>query len=205
MNRNTLIITVAGACAMLAGATSLAASEPVDISATLKESFRERGIAKLDRLDQSPLQKVCSQYALAEMPKDLRERLEQAELARVRYPADGKWLGDWKRGEQVAQSGRGMQFTDTEATVNGANCYACHELSRQEMSFGTIGPSLHNYGKLRGDSEPILRYTWGKLWNSHAYNACTAMPRFGEAGILTEAQLKDVMALLLDPQSPVNR
>jgi sulfur-oxidizing protein SoxX len=31
------------------------------------------------------------------------------------------------------------------------------------------------------------------------------MPRFGDAKILTNAQLKDVMALLLDPQSPVNK
>jgi sulfur-oxidizing protein SoxX len=31
------------------------------------------------------------------------------------------------------------------------------------------------------------------------------MPRFGAAGILTEAQLKDVMALLLAPDSPVNK
>jgi L-cysteine S-thiosulfotransferase len=198
-------IAVAGACVLAVSGGSFAGPDSVDIGATLKQSFSERGIAKLDRLDQSPLQKVCSQYALAEMPKEVRERVEKTELARVRYPSDGNWLGDWKRGEQVAQSGRGMQFTDSEKTVNGANCYACHELSKQEMSFGTIGPSLHHYGKLRGDSEPILRYTWGKLWNAHAYNACTQMPRFGEAGILTEAQMKDVMALLLDPQSPVNQ
>jgi sulfur-oxidizing protein SoxX len=31
------------------------------------------------------------------------------------------------------------------------------------------------------------------------------MPRFGDAGILTPSQIKDVMALLLDPASPVNK
>jgi sulfur-oxidizing protein SoxX len=30
------------------------------------------------------------------------------------------------------------------------------------------------------------------------------MPRFGDAGILTEDQLRHVMALLMDPKSPVN-
>jgi L-cysteine S-thiosulfotransferase len=204
MNRNKLS-WVAGSCLLAVGCVSFAASDGSDISATLKASFSERGIAKLDRLDQSPLQKVCSQYAVTEMPKALRDGLEKDELARIKFPSDGKWLGDWKRGEQVAQSGRGMQFSDTAQTVNGANCYACHELSKKEVSFGNIGPSLHNYGKLRGNSEPILKYTWGKLWNSHAYKACTSMPRFGDAGILTEAQLKDVMALLLDPESPVNQ
>jgi sulfur oxidation c-type cytochrome SoxX len=77
-------------------------------------------------------------------------------------------------------------------------------LSKAEISFGNIGPSLYNYGKLRGNSEQTLRYTWAKIWNTHAYNACSSMPRFGDAGILTEAQIKDVMALL-DPNSPVNK
>ena len=31
------------------------------------------------------------------------------------------------------------------------------------------------------------------------------MPRFGHSGILTEAQIKDVVALLMDPESPVNK
>ena len=94
----------------------------------------------------------------------------------------------------------------------GGSCYNCHQISKTELSYGSIGPSLYNYGKLRGvsdptaiDSKPIVDYTWGKLWNSKAYNACSGMPRFGHAGILTEQQLRDVMALLLDPKSPVNQ
>jgi sulfur-oxidizing protein SoxX len=31
------------------------------------------------------------------------------------------------------------------------------------------------------------------------------MPRFGHKGILTEKQLQDVTALLMDPESPVNK
>ena len=50
-----------------------------------------------------------------------------------------------------------------------------------------------------------MEYTWGKLWNSRAYNACSQMPRAGHKGILSEQNLKDVMALLLDPKSPVNQ
>jgi sulfur-oxidizing protein SoxX len=64
---------------------------------------------------------------------------------------------------------------------------------------------LLNFGKLRGNSEAILKYTWAKLWNSHAFNACSQMPRYGDAGILTVQQMQHVMALLLDPASPVNR
>ena len=45
----------------------------------------------------------------------------------------------------------------------------------------------------------------GPPYNARAYNACSQMPRVGHKGILTEAQMKDVMALLLDPASPVNK
>ena len=45
----------------------------------------------------------------------------------------------------------------------------------------------------------------GKVFNPEAYAACTNMPRFGHNGILTEQQIKDVVALLMDPASPVNK
>ncbi|MCL4744621.1 MAG: sulfur oxidation c-type cytochrome SoxX [Burkholderiaceae bacterium] len=199
----TIVVALAAAV-VVAGCATGAGSEE-DVVQTLKSSFKARGIAKLDRLDQSELQRECSRYAQAPMPKPLAEKLEKAAMATVKYPADGKYIGDWKNGESIAQTGRGLQYNDSANTINGGNCYACHQLSEQEMSYGNIGPSLRNYGKVRGTSEPILKYTWAKIWNAHAFNACSQMPRFGDAGILTEAQLKDVMALLLDPASPNNQ
>ena len=197
-----------GAVAVLAScATTASAPSREETLQVIKSSFKDRGIAKVDRLNQSELQQVCSDAALnkKDLPKDVRERLEKQQMATIKYPADGKFLGDFKAGETIAQSGRGMQWNDTEKTVAGGNCYACHQLAAQEISYGNIGPSLRNYGKLRGNSEAVVKYTWGKIWNTHAYNACSSMPRFGDAGILTEAQIKDVMALLLDPNSPVNK
>lgn len=191
-----------------AGCASIVGSQPVsdaEVKQELMNSFRERGIAKLDRLEQSELQQVCSEYATRPLPAELRARLEADAKKTVRFPSDGQFLGDWKAGEKIAQSGRGLQYSDTEKTVAGGNCYACHQLSKAEIAFGTIGPTLYNYGKLRGNSKEILEYTWTRLWNGHAYAACNNMPRFGDAGILSEAQLKDVMALLLDPASPVNQ
>jgi sulfur-oxidizing protein SoxX len=47
-------------------------------------------------------------------------------------------------------------------------------------------------------------YTWGKINNSWAYNACSNMPRFGHHGMLDQTQIRHLMALLLDPASPVN-
>ena len=55
------------------------------------------------------------------------------------------------------------------------------------------------------EAQEIVKYTWGKIWNAKAYNACSNMPRAGTKGILTQAQVADIVALLLDPKSPVNR
>ena len=180
----------------------------------IKASFVERGIAKLDRLEQDPANEACWAADVAGKPLDekLTKAVEDAAMKTIRWPANGQFLGDWKEGEKIAQSGRGLTWTDKASDVNGGNCYNCHQISKEEISFGTLGPSLYHYGKLRGVTNPnspeakaIVEYTWGKLWNSRAYNACSQMPRVGHKGILNEQQLKDVMALLLDPNSPINK
>src|SRR5262245_52009795 len=196
----TAAVTLAAGCASF----MYTAPSEQETLAVIRAGFKDRGIAKVDRLNQSPLQVACSKYH-NDPPQDVRAHLEKAALATVKYPTDGKWLGDFKQGERIAQTGVGLQWTDTATTVNGGNCYACHQLSKEEIAFGNIGPSLYHYAKARGTADETLRSTWGKIWNTHAYNACSQMPRFGDAGILTEAQIKDVMALLLDPNSPVNK
>ena len=200
------VMAVASASVVVGCSTYVAPTREESMQ-VVKSSFRERGIAKMDRLDQSDLQVACSEAALTgkEVSKDVRARLEKQALATVKLPPDGVYLGDFKQGERIAQTGVGLQWSDNDKTVAGGNCYACHEISPQEIAFGNIGPSLKGYRKLRGSSPAVMSYTWGKLWNSHAYNACSPMPRYGDANILTTAQLKDLMALLLDPNSPVNK
>jgi sulfur-oxidizing protein SoxX len=205
---------LAVAALVVAGCASLPSPAELDrqAMAMMKASFRDQGIAKVDRLQQDLGQSACS----SDQPpaKDVAEKIEKAALDTIAWPADGKFIGDWKAGERLAQNGRGMTWTDasTDPKENGGNCYNCHQIDRAEISFGTIGPSLWNYGKLRGVTDPadpaaqaMVRYTWGKLWNSKAYSACSNMPRFGHARLLNEAQLRDIMALLLDPNSPVNK
>jgi sulfur-oxidizing protein SoxX len=203
MKQKTLVLAVAAAAVLSACATYTPPTRE-ETMAVIRSSFKDRGMAKVDRLNQTELQKVCTETG-NNPPKDVRERLEKAALATVKYPAGGKWLGDFKLGERIAQTGVGMQWNDTPGAPAGGNCYACHQLSKAEISYGNIGPSLNNYGKLRGYSEETMRYTWAKIWNTHSFNACSSMPRFGDAGILTEEQIRHVMALLLDPASPVNK
>jgi sulfur-oxidizing protein SoxX len=173
--------------------------------AVMKASFKARGQADLSRLDQDETQRTCSLYAGKALPKDVATRIEQANLATIRYPAGGKLAGDWRNGEKVAQEGRGKQYSDNPNGPVGGNCYACHRLSGKELAYGTIGPSLYQFGKLRGYTEETRKYAYGKVYNAQAFAACSNMPRFGHNGILSEQQIRDVVALLMDPQSPVNQ
>ena len=110
------------------------------------------------------------------------QRIEKANFASIKWPADGKYLGDWKNGEKIAQEGRGMQYSDDPKGPVGANCYACHQLTREELSYGTIGPPLYQFGKSRGYTDDVRKYAYGKIYNAEAYSACTNMPRFGHMG-----------------------
>ena len=203
--RNVLVVALALVplgCAIGPSNDEIAAQS----TAMLKASFKATGQAGLDRLNQDETQRVCSELAPGKaLAKDVADKIEKTNLATIRYPADGKLLGDWKNGEKIAQEGRGKQFSDDVAGPVGANCYACHQLAPQELSFGTIGPSLYQFAKLRGYGAETQRYAYGKIFNADAFAACSTMPRFGHNSILTEQQIKDVTALLMDPQSPVNK
>lgn len=201
---------------LVAGCASIPADSDYDskTAEVLKRSFRSEGIATVDRLVQDDSNRECSQSEVTGVPlsAERMKAIEEANLKTVKWPSDGKFIGDWREGEKIAQSGRGMTWTDDTKTPNGGNCYNCHQISKEEISFGTLGPSLYNYGKLRGVANPdspesraIVEYTWGKIWNAKAYGACSNMPRAGHAGILDEKQVRHVVGLLLDPNSPVNK
>lgn len=205
MKRTSLALTAIALIAGCASMTSSSVDYTQEVTQMLRNDFTSKGPATLERIiNRDEAQQLCSLYP-ADVPKDVADKIEKAQMQTIKYPADGNYLGDWKQGETIAQSGRGMQSSDAIGAPSGGNCYACHQISKAEISYGNIGPSLYQYGKLRGDSEAILKYTWGKVYNSEAYNACSNMPRYGHNGILTEKQIKDVMALLLDPKSPVNQ
>ena len=173
------------------------------ITAIMKRDFHARGIAKMDRLEQDEVQRTCELHA-DNPPTEVAKPLEQAQLKAIPFPS-GSLMGDWKRGERVALSGRGMTWSDKAGATNGGSCYNCHELSPKRDTFGNVGPSLKGFGKLRGTSPDMQRYAYGKIYNAKAYNLCSNMPRLGHSGTLTEQQMKDLTAYLLDPASPVNQ
>ncbi len=209
-------VAVALSSVFLAGCAAVPSSADLDklTADIIKASFRDQALVKTDRLIQDDTNRECSAADVAGKPIEeaLGKALEAANMKTIKWPSDGNYIGDWREGEKIAQSGRGLTWTDEPGQANGGNCYNCHQIDKKEISYGTIGPSLYNYGKIRGVTDPtseaskgVVQYTWGKIWNSKAYNACSNMPRAGHMGILNETQVRHVVGLLLDPKSPVNQ
>jgi sulfur-oxidizing protein SoxX len=194
------------AVVMHGNATAQQANDP-KFNKMMKDGFKADGIAGLDRIQQDETQKFCSDpvFASSKQGEKMREKIQKMNMDSIKQPSDGKYIGDWKRGEAIAQSGRGATWTDKADTVIGGGCYNCHQIDPKEISYGNIGPSLTGYAKLRGYSQEVVTYTWNRINNSKAYNACSNMPRFAHFKLLNEQQIQDVMALLLDPASPVNQ
>ena len=199
------LFLIIGLCVLAAPVQALTDAELDAAAATIiKRDFRDKGIAKVERLNQDEVQELCTKSQGNPPPKE-QDRLQAIQRDAIKWPADGKYLGDWKAGEKLAQSGAGMTWSDKADAPAGGNCYNCHQLSAKEIAFGTIGPSLLHFGKTRGNTEEMQRYAYAHIYNAKAYNICTNMPRFGHFGILSEAQIKDLVALLLDPESSVNK
>ncbi|MEP6791099.1 MAG: sulfur oxidation c-type cytochrome SoxX, partial [Ramlibacter sp.] len=136
---------IAAACVVVAAALAGCASRPnpqeIDrITADIiKSSFRDEGPVKTDRLVQDDSNRECSDAQASGQPiaAARAKQIEEANLKLVKWPADGKFLGDWKEGEKIAQNGRGLTWTDDPKMANGGNCYNCHQITKEEISFGT--------------------------------------------------------------------
>jgi sulfur-oxidizing protein SoxX len=201
----SLLVVTAVSAATIALAQQPAAVDRAQIEAALKASWPGVAPDWLSRLEPDETMQACSQYRNAP-PAAVARAIEARERTAIQYPADGKLMGDWKKGEAIAQSGYGLRFSDYPATrANGGNCYACHQLDPRELSYGTVAPSLLGYGKNRKYAEREIKIAYERIYNPHTVLPCSNMPRFGTHKILTVEQIKDLVALLMSPDSPVNQ
>jgi sulfur-oxidizing protein SoxX len=185
-------------------ATPALAQQKPDPEAALKTAFPNMPADWASRLTGDETMQQCS-AAHNNPAKDVAEAIRKREQATIVYPPDNNFMGDWQKGEKLAQSGYGLRFTDYPARQpNGGNCYACHQLTKKEVSYGTLGPSLSEYGKLRDYKPEAVKAAYEKIYNSHAALPCSTMPRFGANKVLTIDQIKDAVALLMSQESPVN-
>ena len=178
--------------------------DPARVEATVTSTFAGASADWKAKIALDETQRLCTINRNQVSTKEAND-IQDRESKNVVYPANGKLLGDWKRGYEVANNGRGGQFSDAPDTVPGGNCFACHQLDPKEVSYGTLGPSLAAYGRERKYDQQSIKDAWKKIYNSQAVFACSNMPRFGANKFLSEQQISDVMAYLFDPQSPVNK
>jgi sulfur-oxidizing protein SoxX len=206
--RNAVVLLIASsvcASAQQKPAIDTTKIDTTKIDAAIVAAFPTAPADWKQRFDQDETTKACSLHENAP-PKSVADTIATREKARIEYPADGKFLGDLASGEKLAQSGYGLRFTDYPARqVTGGNCYACHQLTKAEVSYGTIGPSLLNYGKNRNFSEGDTKAAYEKIYDAQAAYPCSNMPRFGVNKVLTIEQIKDLVALVMSPDSPVNK
>lgn len=181
------------------------AVDPARADAVIKSGFPTAPADWQPRLVPDETLRQCSAHRNSP-PRPVAEAIQQREKATIVYPPDGQLMGDWKKGESIAQSGYGLRFTDYPArSANGGNCYACHQMTKAEVSFGTLGPSLLGYGRIRNFGAAETKAAYEKIYNSQAALACSNMPRFGANKVLTIDQIKDLVALLMSRDSPVNK
>jgi sulfur-oxidizing protein SoxX len=208
MKRQSIIL--AGLVLVLAGTAvaqqkKAATVDPALVEKAIKGSWATAAPDWQARLAQDETQKACSQYRNSP-PKEVAEAIVKREQAAIVYPADGKLMGDWKNGEKLAESGYGGRYTDyPPRQVSGGNCYACHQLAKAQVSFGTLGPSLLEYGKIRKYAEADVKAVYERIYNPHAAVACANMPRLGASKFLNVDQIRDLVAYVMSPESPVNK
>jgi len=190
--------------AVVLGIPRVSAVEPDVVDDYIKRTFSKAPPEWQARIVPDEAQRLCSAAELKLSPEEERKLIEAANAAVV-YPADGNVIGDWRKGQQLAQRGTGGQFSDRPGGPIGGNCYACHQLSPQELSFGTLGPSLTGYGKDRKYKPEEARRAYAKIWNAQTVQPCSNMPRFGHNKFLSIEQIRDLTAYLFDPESPVNK
>ncbi|WKA30676.1 sulfur oxidation c-type cytochrome SoxX [Bradyrhizobium roseum] len=178
--------------------------DPALVETYLQATFGKAPPEWQSRIKPDDTLATCNLYR-NDVPSAEADKIVARELAKVVFPADGKWLGNWKEGQKIANNGRGGQFSDDDKTISGGNCYACHQMEKAEVSYGTLGPSLTSYGKDRKFDPAEAKNAFAKIYDSQAVVACSNMPRFGANKVLSEQQIKDIVAFLFDPESPVNK
>lgn len=76
-----------------AQAAKMDSSLDAKTTAIIKRDFRDKGIAKADRVNQDKLQAMCSKY-VDKLPEKLKVKLEAEQAKSIKWPADGKYMGD---------------------------------------------------------------------------------------------------------------
>ena len=110
--KTTKLLPAVAALMLLGSCASVPSGPDLDklTAAIVKASFRGEALVGVDRLVQDDSNRECSAADVAGKPIDERvgKAIEAANLKTIKWPSDGNFIGDWREGEKIAQSGRGL-------------------------------------------------------------------------------------------------
>jgi sulfur-oxidizing protein SoxX len=88
--------------------------------------------------------------------------------------------GNKERGKQIATN------------IRWGNCIACHSLPEGQAG-GSVGPDLSQRGAFPVD----LQEMYQRIWDVRIYSPDAHMPIYGTNKVLTDQDIRDVMAYVL--------
>ena len=145
-------------------AASAARRAPADAEVTARGGGDDEGVVQGARpgearpprpgRDAAPLQRVRGQAAAEGRRRDASRR-RISRRSSIRPTASSSATGRTARRSRRKRR-RHAVFRRSEGPGR-RNCYACHQLAPQELSYGTIGPVLYQFGKLRGYTDEIAQ------------------------------------------------
>ena len=105
MTKTSIYLCLGALAAALAAAQAAQADpSPMEVRALLHKDFHAKGQATMSRVDQDDLQFLCTVTHNKPSAKQVKE-MEADQHATIVYPADGKYMGDWKKGQKIAEMG----------------------------------------------------------------------------------------------------
>ena len=106
-----LVAGCAGSGGSAGGSTPTAAELDALTQKIVDASVHDKGIVKVQQVfAEDETLRACNAADVAGKPLDAEtaKRIEALNMQTIKWPADGKYLGDWKAGEALAQSGRNI-------------------------------------------------------------------------------------------------
>ena len=191
--------------AVVIGASRTLPRPPHPVEAAIAASWPSAAHARL-WAHQDRTQRDCTQYGNNPPDREAVAIMER-EWRAIVYPADGVVFGDWQRGAELARDAAAATNGLGAKSVMGGQCATCHQLegsATDAVDQNKSGPALTGYGRNRAFAAAEAKLLYEQIYSSNAVIACSIMPRFGAHKVLTPEQIRDIVAYLLSPQSPVN-
>lgn len=124
--KKIILVLIASAAVIGCSGTAQEKDYRAEMLKLIESDFKSKGPVNVEQyMQQDDVQKFCSSLEGQKATLEELSKIRDSQLKTVKYPTDGNYLGDWKVGNEIANNGKGGQFSDAVGTVSGGNCYGC--------------------------------------------------------------------------------